>query len=109
MRPQPNRSRQSAHAMPSKMTKRTSTRAQLPVADTYLPEWKGEIEGYVMNTITRHGWRVESTHRREDLKQEAYIVFMRCAAKYPMLDTPQHFMSLFKRAWTNALNDLSVK
>lgn len=41
--------------------------------------------------------------------QEGHIVFIRCAARYPLLDTGKHFMALFKRAWSNHLNDLSVK
>lgn len=49
------------------------------------------------------------THDRDDLMQESYLVFLRCAARYPILDTGKHFMALFKRAWANHLNDLSTK
>lgn len=75
----------------------------------YVPEFKGPIEGYVVNTLTKNLWRVQRTHTREDMMQEAYIVFMRCAGKYPIIGTPQHFMALFKRAWGNHITDLSVK
>lgn len=75
----------------------------------YVPEFKGPIEGYVVNSLTKNMWRVMRNHTREDMMQEAYIVFMRCAGKYPIIDTPQHFMALFKRAWTNHITDLSVK
>lgn len=75
----------------------------------YVPEFKGEIEGYVVNSIARQAWRVAPLHDHEDLKQEAFIVFMRCAARYPILDEAKHFMALFKVAWANHLNDLSRK
>lgn len=75
----------------------------------YLPEFKGPIEGWTVNMLTKQVWRVSRTHSFEEVMQEAYIVFMRCAARYPIVDTPQHFMSLYKRAWTNELNDLSIK
>jgi len=75
----------------------------------YVPEFKGPIEGYLVNSITREGWRVAETHDRDDLMQEGYLVFIRCAARYPLLDTAKHFMALFKRAWANHVNDLSTK
>lgn len=75
----------------------------------YIPEFKGPIEGYVVNCIRRDHWKVARTHDREDMKQEAHYVFLRCAAKYPIIDTPQHFMSLFKVAWNNHIIDLAKK
>ena len=75
----------------------------------FLPEFKGPIEGYVVNHLKRSLWRIAATHTREEALQEAYIVFMRCAAKYPLIETPQHFMSIFKRTWENEFNDLSTK
>lgn len=59
--------------------------------------------------MRRHYWRIEATHTREEYLQEARVTFLRCAAKYPALEAPQHFMSLFQRAWLNDLNDLSNK
>lgn len=79
------------------------------MSSTYRPEWKGPIEGYVVNFLTKSLWRLTPLHDRDDALQEAYVVFLRCAAKYPLMDTPQHFMSLFKTAWVNEFNDLSVK
>jgi DNA-directed RNA polymerase specialized sigma24 family protein len=75
----------------------------------YTPEFHGPIEGYLMNQITKDLWRVANTHDRQDLMQEGVLVFLRCAAKYSIIDTPQHFMALFKTAWAHHLNDLSVK
>lgn len=55
-------------------------------------------------------FRVENTHTREEYMQEAYAVYLRVRNKYAETVTePQHFMSLFKRAWTNELNDLATK
>lgn len=76
---------------------------------TYTPEWKGPIEGYVKNFLGKNLWRLKGTHDHDDAINSAYVMFLVCAQKYPMLDTPQHFMALFKTAWTNEFNDLSVK
>lgn len=73
----------------------------------YFPEWKGPIEGWVVNTMRSQFWRVSRIMDHEDYMQEARCIYLRCAARYPMLDTPEHFMSLFKRAWLNRLHDLS--
>lgn len=74
---------------------------------THKPVWKGPIEGYVVNFITANLWRVQATHERADVLQEAWLVFERCARKYPDVDTPQHFMALFKRAWYHEFVDLA--
>lgn len=76
---------------------------------SYLPEFKGPIEGYVANYLAKNLWRISATHDRDDAMQEAYIVFLRCAAKYPLLDEAKHFMALFKTAWSNEVADLSTK
>jgi len=75
----------------------------------YLPEYKGAIEGYVVNYLSRHLWKVRPLYDHEDAMQEAYEVFMRCCAKYPIIDTPQHFMALFKTAWARHFVDLAAK
>lgn len=76
-------------------------------ATTYKPVWKGPLEGYVVNYITRNLWRVAATQERDDLMNEAYLIFMRCCERYPDMDTPQHFMALFKRCWSNHFTDLA--
>lgn len=73
----------------------------------YQPIFAGPIEGWMINYNSKHFWRVARSMDWEDLSQEGYLVFMRCSARYPVLDTPQHFMSLFKRAWVNHFTDLS--
>lgn len=66
----------------------------------YTPEFKGPIEGWVVNHLRTNYWKVGRTMAREDVLQEAYLVFLRCKQKYPKMDTPQHFMSLFKTSWS---------
>jgi hypothetical protein len=65
----------------------------------YDPEWKGPLEGYVVNTLTKQYWKVARTLAYEDCMQEAYVVFLRCRRKYPRLKEAKHFMALFKTAW----------
>ena len=74
---------------------------------TYKPQWKGPIEGYAVNYITLNLWRVQASCEHADLLQDAWLVYDRCAKKYPDMDTPQHFMALFKRALANHVNDLA--
>lgn len=73
------------------------------------PVFKGPIEGYVVNFLTKNLWRVARTHERDDALQEAYLIYMRCCQKYPDVDTEKHFMALFKTAWVNHFTDLANK
>lgn len=73
----------------------------------YKPNWAGPIQGWTVRYSHQHFWRVADTMQWEDVMQEAYLVFMRCSNRYPVTDTPQHFMALYKRAWINHMNDLS--
>lgn len=76
---------------------------------SYVPEWKGPIEGYVVNFLSKQLWRVRPLLEHDDAMQEAYLVFLRTASRYPLEDTPQHFMALFKTSLTNEFHDLSKK
>lgn len=75
----------------------------------YSPQWNGPIEGYVVNFMKRNQWRVQSHMEYEDCIQEAYYIFLRLKHKYGRLDTPQHFMALYKTTLTNEFNDLVAK
>lgn len=75
----------------------------------FTPSFHGPIEGYVVNHLTKNLWRIQRTHTREDAMQEAWVVFLRVAEKYPDIAEPQHFMALFKTAWANKITDLSHK
>ena len=73
----------------------------------YKPTFAGPIQGWAYNYAAKHLWRVSRIMEWEDLQQEAYIVFARCAKNYRTTDTPQHFMALYKTAWTRAITDYS--
>ena len=74
---------------------------------SFKPEFKGPIEGWTVNYVKRNIWKVERSMEWQDLMQEAYIVFLRVAAKYPEVETPQHFMALYKLAFTRAFIDFA--
>lgn len=73
----------------------------------FSPTFKGPIEGFVANFARKHGWRVSRAHDHDDIMQEAYLIFDRVVKKYPDVETPQHFMSLFQRAWFNQFTDMA--
>ena len=75
----------------------------------YSPEWNGYYDGYLANFLSTNYWRVQSLMEYEDCKQEAALVFAKLVNRYGCVDTPQHFMALFKSAWVNRFNDLSKK
>jgi hypothetical protein len=74
-----------------------------------IPEFKGPIEGYVVNYLSANYWRVKNNMEYEDMMQEAQVVYLRLVRKYPDIDTPQHFMALFKTSWGNHFVDFTNK
>lgn len=74
----------------------------------YQPEWKGPLEGYATNYISAQMWRMPRHMEFSDLMQEAYVVYLRCVARY-QVEEAKHFMALFKRALCTEITDLSVK
>lgn len=75
----------------------------------YEPCFTGAVEGYVTNFLRKNFWRVSHSMEYEDIKQEAALVFVQVRNAYPDVETPQHFMSLFKTSWFNHFTDLSNK
>jgi hypothetical protein len=73
----------------------------------FMPVFKGAIEGYVVNYLKKHLWRIARTHDFKDAMQEAYKVFLVCAGRYTGVTEPAHFMSLFKTTWEHEFTDLS--
>jgi hypothetical protein len=73
----------------------------------YSPEFKGAIEGWTVNHVSKNMWKVARTQQRDDVMQEAYEVFMRVARRYPDLDDPRHFMALYKTSWLRHFTDLA--
>lgn len=75
---------------------------------SFKPTFEGPIEGYVVNGMRTNYFRVEASMTRQDYMQEAHLVFLECRRYYEgKVKEPQHFMALFKRAWSNRLADLS--
>ena len=70
------------------------------------PEWKGPIEGYVVNFLADQHWKIARTVPWDDAMQEAYVIFLRCKRKY-QVEEAKHFMSLFKSAWFNHFTDMA--
>lgn len=78
------------------------------VARKFVAEWEGPIEGYTVTSVNKSLWRFEGRLEREDLLQEAYLVFIKVRSKYANnVDNPKWFMSLYKTALANKLHDLS--
>lgn len=77
------------------------------LAVPFSPKFEGPIQGYAANFIAKNQWRVSRLYDRADLMQEAYIIYMRVVLRYPDIETPQHFMALFKRTWLNYFTDLA--
>lgn len=76
----------------------------------FTAEFKGPIEGYVVNYLAANFWRVQASMTRPDCMQEAQLVFLRCKRNYEHdVDNPAHFMALFKRSWSNHFTDLAEK
>ena len=73
----------------------------------YSPEFKGPIEGYVVNFMRKNYFKVQRTLERADVLQEAYVVFLRVKAKYPDVEGAPHFMALFKTSWYHRYTDLA--
>mgnify|MGYP001172787994 CR=1 FL=1 len=80
------------------------------MSSTFEPEYDGPIAGYVVNHLKTNYWKVERSMQREEVLQEAYIIFLYCKQRYAGTVTePKHFMALFKTAWFRHFTDLANK
>lgn len=76
----------------------------------YTPTYKGPIEGYAVKSTLPNLWKLQPyIEDMDEAMQEAWLTFDKCAKRYPDLDTPQHFMAIYKRAWANRMNDMADK
>lgn len=67
------------------------------------PPWE-IIKPIALKLITNSRWRVDAIYDRDDLIQEAYIVYLKVASKYPGV-TKSAFRSLFKSSLINWMHD----
>lgn len=80
----------------------------VPVYD-FVPEWSPAFEGYAVNHITRHYWKIARTHTRDDAKQEIHFAFYDCVRRYGgKVENAAHFMSLFKLRLNSHWCDLAA-
>lgn len=76
----------------------------------YRPKWTGTFEAFTKNYVRKDLWRFQHlNYEFEDLISEAYCKFLKCKKDYPITDTPQHFMALYKTALRNKFYDLAME
>lgn len=75
----------------------------------YNPVFEGPIEGYVVKYLKNNGWKLRALMDYEDMLQEAKLLFLMLKGRYSEMDTPQHFMAIFKTSWNNHVIDLAKK
>lgn len=73
----------------------------------YKPKYNGPIQGWAVNYSAANAWKVSAIMELDDLLQESYMIFLKCKARYPVLEEAKHFMALYKRAFTNHVTDLA--
>lgn len=66
--------------------------------------FEGKIAGYVTNHLEM--WKYEPLYSRDDMMQEATVVWLKCAQEYPHV-VSKHFMALFKTAWYRRCVDMA--
>lgn len=69
------------------------------------PSWEGPLEQWAVKFIKRNQWRCDKIYDFDDLKQEAYLIFLRISEKYPRVVEARHFTGLYKIALSNWFHD----
>lgn len=69
------------------------------------PAWDGQLQGIAAKYIRNNIWRCDTLHSFDDLMQDAYLTYVRMAARYPRVSEPAHFVALFKSALHNEMTD----
>jgi len=78
---------------------------------SFVPKFKGPIEGFVVNYLRKNMWRVSRYLEHEDLMQEARVLFLKLKERYSEVDgmNDRWFMSLFTRSFSNVITNISLK
>ena len=76
--------------------------------NVYIPCWEGPVKGWAVKEVKRNLWRMGNAYEFDDLLQDAYVAFLEVRTKYSV-NSPQHFMGLFKTTFRNMLHDLAVQ
>lgn len=69
------------------------------------PCWEGPTKAWALGFIIRNMWRCDRVHDADDLLQDAYLTYLKMAAKYPRVRKQAHFMSLYRRSINNEMHD----
>lgn len=69
------------------------------------PVWEGPTEDWAKGFIRKNKWRCDHIHDFKDLLQDAYLVFLRIAEKYPRIVDQGAFMALYRAAMMNHMHD----
>ena len=69
----------------------------IPFNKSFIPKWRGPVEGYAVNQIRKLLPRVNHSHDPDDLYQIAFEVYLFCKQRYKAVDNPAWFMALYKR------------
>lgn len=75
------------------------------------------LERWIKSTAKRNHWRVASWYELEDLIQDGYLCYSKCAARYgrlgrkrnPTKENRRNFMALVKRTYENHIHDLAAE
>lgn len=74
----------------------------------FVPQWEGPVEGMIANLARKHLWRMPPEVEKDDLVQDGYVIFARCAAKYGATVTnARHFMAIMSTAMYRRITDLA--
>jgi len=93
----------------TKKTCRTRNRMRVRIEDLWEPQWDDIVVGWTKNFIRQNYWRTETYNDKEDLLQDAYVVFMKVRDSYPQVVEAPLFMKLYKTALWRAFMDKGRK
>lgn len=68
------------------------------ITKPFRAQWRGSVEGYAVNQLSKLLPRLHHLYDRDDLYQESFEVYLQCKLRYEHhVDNPAWFMSLYKR------------
>jgi len=88
-------------------TRKPRVRLRRERVHVWVPQWHGDVETWASKFINANLWRCDKILSKEDLLQEAYIIFMKIFERYPRVSQPNHFISLFQTSFRNYIHDHS--
>src|SRR5687768_14833046 len=74
----------------------------------WTPQWEGVVYLTTCKFIAKNNWRCDHLHSREDLLQDAYLIFMKIRDMYPRVVEEKNFMALYRTALSNKMNDRAL-